>query len=94
MGGNQYENNATSWSNLQDCKISSKAKNSKLDPSVTIEHHSMIYSELLSRYIGLCLVFGSWGLLKFSHFDSMKLTGIDVRIRLKHLHHQESWYWS
>ena len=33
-GGNQYENNATSWSNLQDCKISSKAEIPKLDPSV------------------------------------------------------------
>ena len=36
VGGNQYENNATSWSNLQDCKISSKAEILKLDPSVAI----------------------------------------------------------
>ena len=45
-----------------DCKISSRAEISKSDPSVAIEHYSMIYFELLSlhRHIGLCLVFGSW----------------------------------
>ena len=26
MGGNQVENHTTSWSNLQDCKISSRVK--------------------------------------------------------------------
>ena len=31
MGGTQLENNATSWSNLQDCKISSIAEIPKLD---------------------------------------------------------------
>ena len=34
MGGNQVENNATSWSNLPDCKISSWVEIPKLDPSV------------------------------------------------------------
>ena len=32
--GNQVENNAISWSNLQDCKISSWVEIPKLDPSV------------------------------------------------------------
>ena len=36
MGGNQVENNATLWSNLQDCKISSQVEIPKLDPSVAI----------------------------------------------------------
>ena len=36
MGGNQVENNATLWSNLQDCKISSRVEIPKLDPSVAI----------------------------------------------------------
>ena len=36
VGGNQVENHTTSWSNLQDCKISSKAEIPKLDPSVAI----------------------------------------------------------
>ena len=31
MAGYQSENNATSWSNLQDCKISSRAEIPKLD---------------------------------------------------------------
>ena len=31
VGGNQVENNATSWSNLQDCKISSRVEIPKLD---------------------------------------------------------------
>ena len=34
VGGNQVENNATLWSNLQDCKISSQGEIPKLDPSV------------------------------------------------------------
>ena len=34
VGGNQVENNATLWSNLQDCKISSRVEIPKLDPSV------------------------------------------------------------
>ena len=37
LGGNQVENHATSWSNLQDCKISSRVEIPKLDPSVAIE---------------------------------------------------------
>ena len=32
----QVENHTTSWSNLQDCKISSIAEIPKLDPSVAI----------------------------------------------------------
>ena len=36
MGGNQVENNATLWSNLQDCKISSQVEIPRLDPSVAI----------------------------------------------------------
>ena len=36
MGGNQVENNATLWFNLQDCKISSQVEIPKLDPSVAI----------------------------------------------------------
>ena len=31
VGGKQVENHATSWSNLQDCKISSRAEIPKLD---------------------------------------------------------------
>ena len=34
VGGNQVKNHATLWSNLQDCKISSRVEISKLDPSV------------------------------------------------------------
>ena len=34
VGGNQVENHATSWSNLQYCKISSRVEIPKLDPSV------------------------------------------------------------
>ena len=33
LGGNQVENHATLWSNLQDCKISSRVEIPKLDPS-------------------------------------------------------------
>ena len=36
MGGNQVDNHATLWSNLQDCKISSRVEIPKLDPSVAI----------------------------------------------------------
>ena len=36
MGGNQVENNATLWPNLQNCKISSRVEIPKLDPSVAI----------------------------------------------------------
>ena len=39
LGGNQVENHATSWSNLQDCKISIKAEIPKLDPSVAKIHY-------------------------------------------------------
>ena len=35
MGGNQVKNNATLWSNLQDCKTSSRVEIPKLDPSVS-----------------------------------------------------------
>ena len=41
VGGNQVENNATSWSNLQDCKISSRVEIPKLDPSVAIIENIM-----------------------------------------------------
>ena len=34
VGGNQVDNHATLWSNLQDCKISSRVEIPKLDPSV------------------------------------------------------------
>ena len=34
VGGNQGDNHATLWSNLQDCKISSRVEIPKLDPSV------------------------------------------------------------
>ena len=34
LGGNQVENHATLWSNLQDCKISSRVEIPKLVPSV------------------------------------------------------------
>ena len=34
VGGNQVKNHATSWSNLQDCNISSRVEIPKLDPSV------------------------------------------------------------
>ena len=34
--GNQVDNHATLWSNLQDCKISSRVEIPKLDPSVAI----------------------------------------------------------
>ena len=37
MGGNQVENHTTFWSNLQDCKISSRVEIPKLDPSVAIK---------------------------------------------------------
>ena len=36
MVGNQVDNHATLWSNLQDCKISSRVEIPKLDPSVAI----------------------------------------------------------
>ena len=36
VGGPQLENNSTSWSNLQDYKISSNAEIPKLNPSVAI----------------------------------------------------------
>ena len=36
MGGNQVENNATLWANLQNCKISSRVEIPKLDPSSAI----------------------------------------------------------
>ena len=36
VGGNQVENHATSWSNLQDFKISSLVEIPELDPSVAI----------------------------------------------------------
>ena len=36
VGGNQVENRATLWSNLQVCKISSRVEIPKLDPSVAI----------------------------------------------------------
>ena len=51
VGGNQVKNHATSWSNLQDCKISSRAEIPKLDPSVAIIKyvffkHSHIYRRI------------------------------------------------
>ena len=36
VGGPQVKNHTTLWSNLQDCKISSKVEISKLDPCVAI----------------------------------------------------------
>ena len=48
MGGNQVENHTTSWSNLQDCKISSRVEIPKLDPSVAKKD---MYQVLLGVYL-------------------------------------------
>ena len=42
MVGNQVNNHATLWSNLQDCKISSRAEIPKLDPSVATTKQSCL----------------------------------------------------
>ena len=47
VGGNQVDNHATLWSNLQVCKISSRVEIPKLDPSVAIK------AQLLGREGGI-----------------------------------------
>ena len=42
VGGNQVKNHATLWSNLQDCKISSRVEIPKLDLSVAKRDYMLL----------------------------------------------------
>ena len=77
MGGKQVENHATSWSNLQDCKISSRVEIPKLDMSVAKKYCNVEYVRFRVCFVNvqvvkkmhtqrmrmLCLLYSSCGIL-------------------------------
>ena len=77
VGGKQVENHATSWSNLQDCKISSRVEIPKLDPSVAKKYCNVEYVQFRVCFVNvqvvkkmhtqrmrmLCLLYSSCGIL-------------------------------
>ena len=57
LGGNQVDNHATLWSNLQNCKISSKVEIPKLDPSVALLDFNLAKGFFFKKVLPVCLIF-------------------------------------